>query len=384
MESLVIYSWAAIILWIGIYQSLLLAPVFWWRKKGNRLANRLLSVFVLVMGFRLGVTILEFSGGADKAPYFLPTGALVVLFYSPLFYFYIKALIERDFRFGKQHFIHLGPILLLIGSHKWIFHQHPEFSKSALDMARSGHAVPKEMLIIGGMLLIIFLGYLFLTGWLLVRYRRYVRATSSFSDVVHYRWVLFLAGVMLLPLISVLLTMSILGRPSWVPYPAFGVSLMVVIIGIVALVRPEVLNGIPDSLRVNEEEDLSPQRYVSSTLTDPQKLRIQTQLLAYMEQETPFLTQELTLHELATQLDLNAKYLSQVINEVQGQNFMDFINGYRIRRAQEMLLNPAYQHITILAVAQDAGFKSKSSFYNAFKKVTGMTPSAFKNKSKKT
>ncbi len=383
MESLVTYTWSAVILWIGVYQSALLVPVLWFRKQGPKLANRLLAAFVLVMGIRILITILEFSNNVPKSASFFGLGGLVILFYSPLFYFYLKSLIEREFRFRKVHAWHLVPVWVLVGLHQWFFFQNPSFGRTILDVAREGIPPPIEIRLMGGLVISIFLTYLFLVFRLLSRYRQYVKSTASFSDTLHFRWVLFLVVVMLLPVIIVVLTVITLGRPGWVPYPAYGVSLMVTIIGVVVMVRSEVLNGIPDVLMVDEEEELTPQRYESSALDDPQKRQIQQQLLAFMEKEQPYLTHELTLNALASQLGVNAKYLSQVINELQDQNFMDFINGYRIRRAQEMLLNPAYHYFTILAIAQEAGFKSKSSFYNAFKKVTGMTPSGFKRENER-
>jgi YesN/AraC family two-component response regulator len=144
------------------------------------------------------------------------------------------------------------------------------------------------------------------------------------------------------------------------------------------MVRPDIFEGLPDLLMVNEEKELEPRRYESSSLNDGQKERIHSQLLAHMEAQKPWLNQELTLNELAGQLNLNARYLSQVINERQQQNFMDFINGYRIRRAQELLCHPAYSYFTVLAIAQEVGFKSRSAFYTAFKTLTGKTPTAYR------
>jgi AraC-like DNA-binding protein len=67
-----------------------------------------------------------------------------------------------------------------------------------------------------------------------------------------------------------------------------------------------------------------------------------------------------------------------VINQGLNQSFFEFINRYRIEDAKAALIDPKYKNCTILAVAYDAGFNSKTSFNNAFKKYQGMTPSAFK------
>ncbi|MCY4334687.1 MAG: AraC family transcriptional regulator [Litoreibacter sp.] len=74
---------------------------------------------------------------------------------------------------------------------------------------------------------------------------------------------------------------------------------------------------------------------------------------------------------------MSDNYVSQVLNEKIGQSFFDFVNSYRVKEAQTRLLN---SDETILAIAYDIGFNSRSSFYTAFKKGTGQTPTAFRSK----
>jgi AraC-like DNA-binding protein len=106
------------------------------------------------------------------------------------------------------------------------------------------------------------------------------------------------------------------------------------------------------------------------------------QLRGHMELRRPWLEPDLTLEQLAAQLKLRPKLLSQAINEGLGQNFFEFINTYRIGEAKRLLTNPADKKITVLEVLYQVGFNSKSSFNTVFKKQTGMTPSEFKKKMK--
>jgi AraC-like DNA-binding protein len=82
--------------------------------------------------------------------------------------------------------------------------------------------------------------------------------------------------------------------------------------------------------------------------------------------------------DVAEKLNVSTNNLSQIINEKLGKNFYDFVNEYRVETAKELLLNPKKQHLTLLAIAFDSGFNSKSSFNNVFKKQTSLTPSEFK------
>lgn len=101
-----------------------------------------------------------------------------------------------------------------------------------------------------------------------------------------------------------------------------------------------------------------------------------------MLNEKPYLDPELSLNKLARQMDVNAKNLSAILNKGVGQNFYDYVNGYRIDEVKRLLLLEENRNLTIEAMANMAGFKSKSSFNAAFKKVTEMTPREYLKQAK--
>jgi AraC-like DNA-binding protein len=100
-------------------------------------------------------------------------------------------------------------------------------------------------------------------------------------------------------------------------------------------------------------------------------------LTALMETDAPWREPELTLADLAHRLRLAPAQLSRVINAGTGQNFNDFVNAYRVAEAARLLHDPAFRHYTLLAIALEAGFNSKSTFNRVFKKINGLTPSDF-------
>ena len=79
-------------------------------------------------------------------------------------------------------------------------------------------------------------------------------------------------------------------------------------------------------------------------------------------------------------MNIKTKDLSILINHNLNQHFFDFVNGYRIRKAMEILQNPKKSELTILEILYEVGFNSKSSFNTAFKKHTGITPTEFRKK----
>ena len=96
-----------------------------------------------------------------------------------------------------------------------------------------------------------------------------------------------------------------------------------------------------------------------------------------MVKDKVYLNDALTIHSLAAQLKTNRKYLSQLINTEFKKSFVVFINEYRVAEAKALLKSEENKHFTIEAIGYKSGFKSKSAFNSAFKKITGETPSSF-------
>ena len=94
-----------------------------------------------------------------------------------------------------------------------------------------------------------------------------------------------------------------------------------------------------------------------------------------MADEQPWLEPELTLADLATRLRTNTSLLSHVINTGCGQNFNDFVNRYRVAEAERKLQDPRLAHYSLVGIALESGFNSKSTFNRVFKKLAGRTPS---------
>jgi AraC-like DNA-binding protein len=97
-----------------------------------------------------------------------------------------------------------------------------------------------------------------------------------------------------------------------------------------------------------------------------------------MEDEQPWKESELTLADLASRLNTTPHKLSEVLNSQMSETFYDFVNGYRVREVQRRIRAGEARSLKMLALAMDAGFASKSTFNEVFKKHTSQTPSAFR------
>lgn len=115
-------------------------------------------------------------------------------------------------------------------------------------------------------------------------------------------------------------------------------------------------------------------KYSKSGLSESEALPLREQLLAAMREERLFLDPDLTLAHLASHLGMSTNHLSQVINSQCQQNFREFLAQYRVEEAKRLLRAAHPGQAAVLQVALDAGFRSKSAFYAAFKRYTRMTP----------
>ena len=382
MQSLITFNLPAIILSIGIFLSVLTGLILIFPPTGRIISNRLLGVLVLGMGMGiLGAAIL-FSPYREAALRLFGVSGFVSFLYGPLLYLYAQSFIQHDFELTRQKSWHFLPsLLILIIQARLLF--FPATDKLWLyETIHNGN--PTWQARLGGLLVVIHvLIYLILTIRLIRKYQIYTQNSAAFTDESRFKWLVATVSILIIPVMTVIFSALVFGPPAAtgrLPYPAFGACFMVMSIHYLYLTQASVFAGFPDTLKIHADSESEQAKYVSSSLSGEQKRRYHQQLLAYIEQEKPYLKQELTRDQLADALKLNSKYLSQVINELQGQNFMDFINSYRIEEAKTKLLHPAWQHYTILAIAQEVGFKSRSAFYSAFKKATGQTPSAFKQK----
>jgi len=119
-------------------------------------------------------------------------------------------------------------------------------------------------------------------------------------------------------------------------------------------------------------------KYATSSLKDGEKEKLIQRLTKSMQNEKPYLYENLTLKELADKLETTPNNLSQIINEVFNKNFYEFINEYRINEVKSLLTDPEYSHYSMLGIAFECGFNSKSTFNSVFKQFTGKTPSEYK------
>lgn len=130
----------------------------------------------------------------------------------------------------------------------------------------------------------------------------------------------------------------------------------------------------PTQSAASDNASLQP-KYKKSPLDDTQKITLMNSLLSIMENTTEYLSPSFSVERLAELAGSKQKLVSQVINEKRGCNFNSFVNEFRINEACRRINDTEnYGNLTLDAISQSVGFRARSSFVNAFKQITGLTP----------
>ncbi len=157
-----------------------------------------------------------------------------------------------------------------------------------------------------------------------------------------------------------------------------SLSAFIILIGYFGLKQKEIFSHYPNA---NQDFIIEPKiKYAGSGLKEADAKKYIEKLKHKMTSEKPYLDPNLTLLQLATNIEIPSNYLSQVINETFGLNFFDFINQYRVEEVKAKIVDRKFDSYSLLGIAFESGFNSKSAFNRIFKKSTGLTPCEYKKK----
>lgn len=386
----------------GFVQGWIYAILLWVRaRREERLSDWLLGWVLVGQSFNIWEYMLGF-GGIEilwRELEFFPR-SLGYLF-PALCYFYLKSQVNADFRFSRRDIWHAVPFLVQVTYHLSVFSMGHDFvERWKTTVQYPYHLEDVEFLV--GVGLDVY--YLILSLRLYRHYRAWIKTQFSETETISFRWfrnfLVALTATMLFSLFMTLIsaTFNLDFWQNWWDKLAGVVLIYYVSIHGYAQAQPgrrltfypvlaeessALTELLPDNARVRQREPLLVNQTVGEQLvkssagltTDLVPWR--DALLAYMENERPYLDPDLSLTDLARRLKTNASVLSQVINAGTGKNFNDFVNQYRVDDFKRQALDPANGHLSLLGIALESGFNSKATFNRAFKKLSGQSPREF-------
>ena len=349
---------------IAIFQSLILSVFFFTHKQGTRVSNRLFAALLFVFAIVVSYSFANSRGVYEStAKYAIPlfVVAQTAFLIAPLLYLYIKSLLESSFSLKKIDLLHGLPFI--IATIFVIIYMR--------NVERVAYTIFSLHTIYTGLLLFAESVYLVLIFRALRKSKVSLRKLFSKTDDNKLSWMRFFtfAFIIIWNVKFQSFVFLNLGQLwDFCPYTEsiyfVAMFLLFNTIVFIALKKPELFSTL--------------KKYETSDLSETDKEGYRLILMEYIEKEKPYLDPTLTLPRLSKRLSIHHRYLSQIINESYNKNFNDFINEYRIKESKKMLREENGDKKTMLEIAYYAGFNSKSSFYDAFKKNTGLTPREYK------
>ena len=357
---------------ISMFQ-LMLFVLFLMGKNKNRRSNFLLAAFFLAQFLSIADHFIT-----SQKVFFL--GISTHLFYigfpfpwlwSPLFYLYVKSLFFSDFKISAKHFLHFIPFFVFLQYVLITFHFKSMEEKMTM-ITNNELLTSYSSLFLNVLISIQIAIYLIVVLLMHHRYQKKLKGVQSSIGPVQDRWVkIFIYGYLTAFLITNICRAGL--------YLNRGLSEVFIFTSFLAFFIFFLLlfyNAISNPDIFVKTEELFEVR--THTIPKQEAHSLLKVVNDYMILNETFLNPDLTLKQLASELKIPERLLSGVINQYRSQNFYDFVNSYRISKAQKMLIEDTFKRKTVLEILYESGFNSKSSFNQVFKKITGLTPTEFK------
>lgn len=325
---------------LGVINGVLLS-IYLVVRKQKRVTDIYFAGMILMLCIRIGKSVLVyFSDNTDRL--ILQTGLSACLFVGPFFYLYVKVLQQKESDFKRRDLTLLAVLLLVIVTLGVAFpyRSHPDVWNGY--MVRGIYVVWAVFLVMGFYQLRKVFSNLFQSPFNLPAAERYIVAIalSTLFITLTYQFALFIEGFTYIwgSLIFSLSFYYLAGRALLSPRPLIPK----------ASTQPQLENGAELFAQVEQ----------------------------LMNSQKPFVNQKLKLDKLAAMSNLSRHQLSRVLNEEYAHGFSHYIKAHRVKEAQRLI--QVRHELSLEGIGYEAGFSSKSSFFEAFKKLTNTTPSAYK------
>jgi AraC-like DNA-binding protein len=364
-----------LLLSIGAIQGIVYGVILFKSTAYNKTANRILAVILLLLSYRLIVQIMRLFGiGYYDSWYYLIIDLTWI--HGALLYFYTKAQTQPQFRLKRKDWIHFLPVVIQIAFSVFVRLQNLYWDGTRESLSWLGYYgyvvwMNNPTIYIVASILIIIYAY---------KSQKLLNSVDEKFEIENKKllWIkriirsyLVYFSIVLIVLLIDLVVYNSGDNGSYFYFTRFYYYPF--FIGIAVLTYWIGLEGFS---RRNDPE-LSIKTTISSEELERLKI-ISNKLQESMDVDKLFKDQELSVNNLAKQLDIKPYLISRCLSEIFNKRFNDYINEYRVKEVQALLQDSNNSKYTLLSLAMDAGFNSKSSFNRAIKKQLGISPSELK------
>jgi AraC-like DNA-binding protein len=361
-----------ILIYAGIVQGFYMAFLLNHNKRQNA-ANKYLAILLSVMSLSIAhsVFVIPEIHKTLNDPFRIKEPFLMLVI--PLIWLYVKKLEQPQLRFSSKIILHFMPFILFMSVNI------PAFVHAS-NPARAYFLTQNPVLFnvtIWAVLLVQYSVYLFQI--VKITHKVKIKAQQEFSNIdqVDISWLnTFLYAFIIVFIVVAIMFAGAIHNfgTEWLP-PLVSVvfALSIFVLGYKGLFQKSIFSN-------TDVSEISEQIPAESAKPKNIDIALSVNLQKYMDLHKLHRDPELTLTSLAKLVSMSRNQLSEVINSGLESNFYDFVNKYRVEDVKQLMNNPRFKDYTILAIAFEAGFPSKSTFNTVFKKFTGLTPSEYRNR----
>lgn len=343
------------------------------------MANQLLSAWLFIIGIEM-IAVLINEMVIELYPI-----KIIPFVYGPLLYLYARWMTDEAPRFDPRYLWHFTPFGIFLVTYL-IFIGEPVMhgTDGFLVIDRF---VPYRI-VYASAFLISITAYSIATFVVIGKHQKRMKELLSYSSgKFTLKWLMalsitFYAGYVLMFIFGGIDIMT--GFMPFDPYELSFISLTLLtyLFGIFGFsqrgIFGEVLKKeVSDIEPSAEKQEKAPVKYSRSGLKKKDIGGYISRIEEHMLKGKPYLDGEMSIYDLSEQLDISRHILSEVINEHMGMNFYQMINDYRVEEVKQRIENGEHKNLTLLAIAFDSGFNSKSTFNTIFKQQTGQTPTEY-------
>ncbi len=360
-----------ILVYAGIIQGFYMAFLLY-QRKGKNAANVYLAIILSVMSLSIihSVFVIPEIHKTIITPYRLKEPFLMLVL--PFIWLYVRKLEASDFHFSAKEVLHFSPFLLFMSVNI------PAFIYGS-NSAWNQFLTQNSIIIDGAIWVILLIQYSFYLFRIVQITRKVrIRAQQEFSNIeqVDVSWI----NIFMYAFVVVFIVLAIMFAGAMHSFGAKWLNLMLSVVFSISVYILGYKGLFQKSVFSNDDATVC---FNNPAHESAKQINIETKhsenLQKYMETNKPYRDPELTLTSLAKQVCMSRNQLSEVINSGLDSNFYDFVNRYRVEDVKQLMCDPKMKDYTILAIAFEAGFSSKSTFNSVFKKITGLTPSGYRN-----
>lgn len=337
--------------------------------KANNKANFWLGIFFLLWSTFWVEEISELIKFSNFNDLIVLTLRFFQFFTSLVFYFTVVFFTNPDFKFSKKEFKHLVLPAIYVG----------------FSLLNYYNLFPGDNSIELLLVLLIFVQailYIIISYSKIRKHQKRILIFSSDTDEINLNWLEYVIKLMIFIIVTLMLYNLLKGFAP--PNGLVNLIFLIIIYGVAYFsLKQKEIYPVGKKQRIqlikidkNNTSKGVKRKVISDTDLDVFKF----QLNELMQYQKPYLESDLNLIKLSDLLNITPHQLSYVINTGFNQNFFEFINKYRVEKAKRMLLSSKKENLSILGIAFESGFNSKTSFNTTFKKMTNLTPSEFKKR----